>query len=94
MVRRGLREAEDASLEPLVPERVAIAVPVEDLEAIAAPISKDEEMAAEGIQADGRGGEGSEAVESLPEIRWPNGQENADGGWEVDDGRFSRTSRS
>ena len=70
MVRLGLGEAEDSALEPLVPEG-SLVVPVEDLEAIAAPIAKDKEMPGEGVHADGRGREGSEAVEFLAEIRRP-----------------------
>lgn len=50
----GARKAECARLEPLVPEGVAVAVPVEDLEAIAAARAEDEEVAAARVLAEHR----------------------------------------
>src|SRR5205807_2307079 len=65
---RGVRDAEGAALEPLGPDGQAIAVPVQDLDAIAPLVEEDEEVAGEGIQREGTGDQGGEAVEALPHV--------------------------
>ena len=50
---RGVGEAEGPAFEPLGPDGQAIAVPVQDLDAIAALVDEDEEVAGEGIELEG-----------------------------------------
>src|SRR5262249_54442917 len=45
------REAERPALEPLGPDGPAVAVPIPDLDAIAALVDEDEEMTGEGIES-------------------------------------------
>ena len=40
----GGRDPEGAALEPLGPDRVPVAIPVEDLEPVAAAVGEDEEV--------------------------------------------------
>src|SRR5437660_1314248 len=80
---RWRREAEAAAFQPLVPQRITITVPVEDLEAVAAAVAEDEEVAREGVLPDDRGREGRQRVESLAEVGRLDGQEDADGGGEI-----------
>ena len=46
----GGREAEGPALEPFGPDGQAVAVPIEDLDAIAPLVDEDEEMTGEGIE--------------------------------------------
>ena len=50
------------------PDGQAIAVPIEDLEAVAATIAKDEEMTGEGLLADDLCGQGGQAVEAAAHL--------------------------
>ena len=47
----GGREAEGPAFEPLGPDGQAVAVPIQDLDAIAALVDEDEEMTREGIES-------------------------------------------
>ena len=46
----GGREAEGPAFEPLGPDGQAVAVPIQDLDAIAPLVDEDEEMTGEGIE--------------------------------------------
>ncbi len=58
----GDGDAEGPALQPLRPDGQAVAVPIEDLDAIAPLVDEDEEMTGEGIQRQA-GGQGEEPVE-------------------------------
>ncbi len=49
-IGRRVRDAEGAALEPLGPDGQAVAVPIQDLDAIAAFVDEDEEMTGEGVE--------------------------------------------
>jgi hypothetical protein len=57
-------DAEGPALEPFGPDGQAVAVPIEDLDAIAPLVDEDEEMTGEGIQRQA-GSQGEEPVEAL-----------------------------
>ena len=59
----GAGKRKVAALQPLGPDGQAVAVPVEDLEPVAAPVPEDEEVSGEGVLGEDRGGPGREAVE-------------------------------
>jgi hypothetical protein len=58
----GCGDAEGPALEPFGPDGQAVAVPIEDLDAIAPLVDEDEEMTGEGVQRQG-GSQGEEPVE-------------------------------
>jgi hypothetical protein len=90
----GRWEAEDPSLQALRPNHVAVAVPMEDLDAIATPIEKNEEVTGEWILSDDRRGQGRQPVKPASHVGRRSGQENPDGRREADHDRCSKTSRS
>ena len=49
-IGRGGREAEGSAFESLGPDGQAVAVPIQDLDAIAALVDEDKEMTGEGIE--------------------------------------------
>src|SRR5512135_3313581 len=91
---RGLRDAEGPALEPLGPDGQAIAVPVQDLDAIASLVDEDEEVAGEGIDREATYDQRGEAVEALTHIGRFFGKVNTDGGAQSEHGRSSTTARS
>ena len=58
----GFGQAERAGFQPLGPHGIAVAVPIEDLDAVATAIEEDEEMPGEGVLADDVLGHLSQAV--------------------------------
>jgi hypothetical protein len=66
--------AEGPPPEPLVPQGVAVAVPVQDLDAIASLGSEDEEVAARRVEAGHLPGQLGEAIEATPHVDGGHGQ--------------------
>ncbi len=62
-----------------VPDRVAVLVPVEELEAVATLATEDEEIAAEWIGPEVLRDERSQAVEALAHVRRQRAQKNPAG---------------
>src|SRR5205085_6454959 len=91
---RGLGNAEGPALEPLGPDGQAIAVPVEDLEAIPAFVEEDEEVTREGIELEGTGDQGGEAVEALAHVGGFFGEVDPDRGTQSEHGGSSTVARS
>src|SRR5207237_2341172 len=91
---RGLRDAEGPALEPLGPDGQAIAVPVEDLDAIPAAVDEDEEVTGEGIELGGSCDEGGEAVEALAHVGRFLGEGDPDGGAQPEHGGSSTKAMS
>src|SRR5262245_2411206 len=63
------RKTEAACLESLVPNRVAILFPEQELDAIGRFVAKDEHVSRERIATQGVADDGGQAVERLPKIR-------------------------
>src|SRR3954471_13235255 len=84
---------ERPGLEPLVPEGQAVAVEVEDLEAIPAAVDEEEEVAAEEVLAEAPPDQAREAVEALAHVGGPGAEEGADGRGEHDHGLDSSPAR-
>jgi hypothetical protein len=59
----GRGEVEAALLQPLVPEAQAVAVPVQDLEAVGPAVEEDEQVARERIGLELRADQGRQPVE-------------------------------
>src|SRR5689334_21017721 len=70
---------ERPGLEPLVPEGQAVAIEVEDLEAIPAAVDEEEEVAAEEVLAEAGADQPREAVEALAHVGGAGAEEGADG---------------
>src|SRR5271157_3716409 len=92
----GLGEAEGAAFQAFGPEGVTVAVPVEDLEPIAATIDEDEEMSGERILTDDLLGHRGQAVEGAAHVGGLRAEVDTDGGREAEhqEGSPSRQSRS
>lgn len=71
------RPCEGAGLEALGAEPPSIAIPEEDLEAVAAGVGEDEEMAREGIELEGVPDHPGEGVEGFAEVGGTGGEEDA-----------------
>ena len=84
---------EGPGLEPLVPDGQAVAIEVEDLEAIPAAVDEEEEMAAEEVLAEAFLDQAREAVEALAHVGGPGAEEGADGRGEHDHGFASPAAR-
>ena len=69
----------------LCPDGQAIAVPIEDLDAIAPLVDEDEEMTGEGIQRQA-GSQGEEPVEAFAHVGRFGGEIDADGGAQSEHG--------
>jgi hypothetical protein len=78
------------SLVLLGPDGQAVAVPIEDLDAIAPLVDEDEEMTGEGIQRQA-GDQGEEPVEALAHVRRLGREIDADGGAQSEHGGSSTT---
>src|SRR3954454_10114982 len=90
----GVRDAEGAALEPLGPDGQAIAVPIQDLDAIAPLVEEDEEVAGEGVELECTRDQGGEAIEALAHVGGFFGEVDTDGGAQSEHGRSSRTAMS
>src|SRR4051812_30764976 len=82
------------SLLLLGPNRQTITIPVQDLDAIAALVDEDEEVAGEGIELEGTCDQRGETVETLPHIGRLLGEVHTDGGAQSEHGRSSTTAMS
>ncbi len=77
MVARRHREAEDSAFQPLHPYRKSVSVPIEQLEPIAAAVTKDEEMTGERVLTNDRRGQGRQPVEPPTHVCRLSGEEDA-----------------
>ncbi len=87
----GGRNAEGSALESLGPDGQTIAVPIQDLDAIATLVDEDEEMTGEGIERQAARCQGGQAVEALAHVGRFFGEVNADRGAQSEHGRSSTT---
>ena len=74
-----LGHLEGAGLEPLIPDGQAVAVEVEDLDPISAPVEEEEEMTGQQVLAKAFLNQARKAVEALAEVGQPRTEENPDG---------------
>ena len=72
-------DLERADFESLVPDRQAVTIPVENLDAIAASIDEQEQVAGGWILAKGGGHQAAECVKAFAEIGGRRVEEHADG---------------
>jgi hypothetical protein len=63
----------------LVPDRQAVMIEIEDLDAIPAAVDEEEEMAVEEVLAEAFLDQPGEAVEALPHVDRSGAEERADG---------------
>src|SRR5262249_17838605 len=89
----GVGQLEGAGLEALVPDRQAIVVEVEGLEAIPAAVDEEEEMAIQEGLAEALLDQARGAVEALAHVHRSRAEEDADGRGERDHGATSRGRR-
>jgi len=82
----GERDAERALLQPLHPDGEAVAVPPEDLEAVAAARAEDEEVTRQRVVAEGLAHERGERVEALAHVAGLDGEEDPDWGGQREHG--------
>src|SRR5512135_1986994 len=75
----GVGQLERAGLEPLVPDGQAVAVEIKDLEAIAATVDEEEEMAGQGVLCEAFLDQAAECVEALAHVGGPGAKEDPDG---------------
>ena len=75
----GLGQAERAGFQPFGPHGIAIAVPVEDLDAVATAIEENEEMPGKGVLSDNVLGHLSQAVEAAAHVGGHGADEDTDG---------------
>src|SRR3954454_24444295 len=78
----------------LGPDGEAVAVPVEDLEAVAAAVGEDEEVSGEGVELQDALSQRRQAVEALAHVSRLGGEVDADGGAQSEHGGASSTPRS
>ena len=90
--RRGKREG--TPLQAFVPEGHAVAVPVQDFEAVAPAGGENEEVSGKGVGAADVAGEGGEAVEGQAHVDGGEMKVNAGVGVRVQHGAGSRAWRS
>ena len=72
-IGRGGREAEGPAFESLGPDGQAVAVPIQDLDAIASLVDEDEEMTGEGIEGQAarcQGGQSRRSSCACRPVRW------------------------
>jgi hypothetical protein len=74
------RKTEAAFFEPLVPDGITVAVPVEQLEPVAAFVAEDEEMSGQRISSEELANQLCQSVEAFTEVGVSGAEENAD--WE------------
>src|SRR3954452_19941452 len=67
----GFGPLERAGLEPLVPDRQAVMIEIEDLDAIPAPVDEEEEVAVEEVLPETFLDEAGEPVEALAHVDGP-----------------------
>ena len=82
------------AFEPLGPDRQPVTIPVQDLDAIPALVDEDEEVTGEGIEREGTGDQGGEAVEAFPHVGRFFGEVDTDGGAQPEHGGSSTTAMS
>src|SRR5579883_992710 len=75
----GVGQLEGAGLEPLVPDRQAVVVEIEDLEAIPAAVDEEEEVTGQEVLAEAFLDQAREAVETLAHVDRSGAEERADG---------------
>jgi hypothetical protein len=72
-----------SSLKSFVPDYEPITVPPEQLDAIATPVEKEEEVTRARVLPQEFPNHALETIESFSHIRWPNAKENAHRGGEL-----------
>jgi hypothetical protein len=77
-------ELESACFEPLVPDDVAVAIPVEDFDAITPAVEEEEEMTRKGILAEVFADDGGERIEAFAQVDRGDMEEDPHGIWEAD----------
>ena len=82
------------AFEPLGPNRQPVTIPVQDLEAIPALVDEDEEVTGEGIERQGTGDQGREAVEAFPHVGRFFGEVDTYGGAQPEHGDSSTRAMS
>src|SRR5476651_1367107 len=87
-------EPEATLFEAFVPDGESVAVPPEDLEAVAPAIGENEEMAREGIFAEEVAHLADEAVEAATHVGGPGADEDLGGWGHAQHGRSPKTSRT
>src|SRR4051794_33611508 len=85
------RESESPAFKPLGPDGHPIAVPMEDLDAIAPLVDEDEEMTGEGIESQAARRQGGQAVKALAHVGRSFGEVDADRGAQSEHGCPSTT---
>src|SRR3954464_2728674 len=78
----------------LGPDGQPIAVPIQDLDAIAPSIEEDEEVSREGIELEGTGRQRGQAVKTLAHVGGFSGEIDPDGGAQSEHRRSSTKSMS
>jgi hypothetical protein len=82
----GAGHLEASCLERLVPDRQAVTIELEDLDAISPPIDEEEDMTGQGILAEALLDQPGEAVEAFAHVGGPGAEDDPDGGGERDHG--------
>src|SRR3954466_1538966 len=90
----GVGDAEGAPLEPFGPDGQPIAIPIQDLDAIAPLVEEDEEVSREGIELEGTGRQRGQAVKALAHVGGFPGEIDPDGGAQSEHRRSSTKSMS
>src|ERR1700728_3084480 len=73
-------EAKGALFEPLVPDREAVLIPIEQLDAIGPLVAKDEQVAGKWIRRKLLPDQLREAIERFAQVGGPGGQPDLNGG--------------
>src|SRR5882757_11510923 len=90
----GVGDAEGAAFQSFGPDGEAVAIPIQDLDAIAPFIEEDEEVSRERIELEGTGSQRGEAVKTLAHVGRFFGEINSDGRAQSEHRRSSTVSMS